>query len=144
MRCFLVCVLFSFTVSVGAQNIYQSPYSIYDLGLINDRMSTLNRGMAGTGIGVRDPYNLNYKNPASLGSIMSPVSSIFEMGFYIERNNNRTNNFSETGSTGSLSNINYWFKFSPRWASTIGLTPFSSVSYKVNTTRSLEIGRAHV
>src|SRR5687767_896750 len=108
MRCFLFCILFSFTMRVAAQNIYQSPYSIYDLGLINDRASTLNRGMAGTGIGVRDQYNLNYKNPASLGSIMAPVSSIFEMGFYIERNNNRTSNLSESGSIGSLSNINYW------------------------------------
>src|SRR5688572_25355917 len=113
MRYFLGFILFVVTAHARAQNIYQSPYSIYDLGLMADPMSTLNRGMAGTGIAVRDAYNLNYKNPAALGSIMSPVSSIFEMGFYVEHDSHRTEKLSESRSNGSLSNINYWFKLLP-------------------------------
>lgn len=93
--------------------------------------------MGGTGIAVRDGYNLNYVNPASLVSISVPVSSVFEIGFYVERNNYTTNNLSESASNGSLSNINYWFKLSPRWSSMVGLSPFSSVSYEINTTRTL-------
>ena len=93
--------------------------------------------MGGTGIAVRDGFNLNYVNPASYGSIASPVSSVFEMGFYVEHNDYRTTDLSESRTNGSLSNINYWFKFLPQWSSTVGLTPFSSVSYKINTTRSL-------
>ena len=93
--------------------------------------------MGGTGIAVRDGFNLNYQNPASYGSIASPVSSVFEMGFYVEQNNYRTADLSESRTNGSLSNINYWFKFLPQWSSMVGLTPFSTVSYKINTTRSL-------
>src|SRR5688572_12546658 len=137
MRYFLVFLFLSLSDLVPAQNVYNSPYSIYGLGIRNYRMSTLNRGMGGTGIAVRDAFNLNYINPASYGSIASPVSSIFEMGFYVEHNRYYTAELSESKTNGSLSNINYWFKFSPRWSSTVGLTPFSSVSYKINTTRSL-------
>lgn len=131
--------LLFFLVSVGclAQNIFSSPYSIYGLGIINNRLSTLNRGMGGTGIAVRDGYNLSYANPASYGSISSPISSVFEIGFYVEANNFQTNELSESSSNGSLSNINYWFKLSPKWSSIVGLSPFSSVSYKINTTRTL-------
>ena len=100
-------------------------------------MSALNRGMGGTGIGVRDGFNLNFTNPASYGSIISPVTSVFEMGFYIGHDRYTTEALSESRTNGGLSNINYWFKFLPQWSSTVGLTPFSSVSYKVNTMRSL-------
>jgi hypothetical protein len=137
MKYFLILLFLSYGVVAFAQNIYNSPYSIYGLGIINYRMSTLNRGMGGTGIAVRDGLNLNYLNPASYGSIESPVSSVFEMGFYVEHNDYRTVNLSEARTNGSLSNINYWFKFLPQWSSTVGLTPFSSVSYTINTTRRL-------
>ncbi len=100
-------------------------------------MSTLNRGMGGTGIAVRDEFNLNFVNPASYGSIASTMSNAFEMGFYVEHDNYQTHERSESKTSGGLTNINYWFKFSPRWSSTIGLSPFSNVSYKINTTRSL-------
>lgn len=120
-----------------SQNIYSSPYSVYGPGIINNRLSTLNRGMGGAGIAVRDGFNLNYVNPASYTSIAAPLTSIFEMGLYIQRDGYTTNQLTESKTNGNLTNINYWFKPSTRWASIAGLTPFSSVSYKINSTRSL-------
>src|SRR5678816_2321609 len=102
--------------------------------MINQKMSTLNRGMGGTGIAVRDGFNLNYQNPASYGSIASPVSSVFEMGFYVEQNNYHTVDLSESRTNGSLSNINYWFKFLPQWSSMVGLTPFSYTHLRAHVT----------
>lgn len=93
--------------------------------------------MGGTGIAVRDEFNLSYVNPASYTSIRSPISSIYEMGMYVENNRYRTNELSESKTNGGLTNINYWFKFSPKWSSTVGLSPFASVSYKINTQRNL-------
>lgn len=124
-------------MNIVGQNIYSSPYSIYGLGIINNRLSTLNRGMGGAGIAVRDAFDLNYLNPASYGAISSPVSSIFEMGFYVEHDNYKTHKLSESKINGSLTNLNYWFKLSPKWSSIVGLSPFSSASYKINATRSL-------
>src|SRR3989337_2043493 len=126
-----------YSSSVLAQNIFNSPYSIYGLGIVNKRMSTMNRGMGGTGIAVRDEFNLNYVNPASYGSIVSPINSIYEMGFYVESNRYKTNELTELKTNGSLSNLNYWFKLKPGWSSTVGLSPFSSVSYNINIPRNL-------
>jgi hypothetical protein len=137
MKYFFALLLWVICIAGQTQNLFSSPYSVYGLGMINNRLSTLNRGMGGTGIAVRDGYNLSYVNPASLGSIASPVSSVFEIGFYVEQSNYKSNELSESVSNGSLSNINYWFKLSPRWSSMVGLSPFSSVSYKINTTRIL-------
>src|SRR5688500_16958332 len=142
MRYILICSFISVQGYVLGQNIFNSPYSIYGLGIMNERLSTLNRGMGGAGIAVRDEFNLNYVNPASYGAIQSPVSSIYEMGFYVENNNYKTNELSESKSNGSLTNINYWFKFKPYWSSMVGLSPFSSVSYKIATTQSLGSGSA--
>jgi hypothetical protein len=140
MRYILICSFILVQGKLLGQNIFNSPYSIYGLGIMNERLSTLNRGMGGTGIAVRDEFNLNYTNPASYGSIQSPVSSIYEMGFYIENNNYKTKELNESKSNGSLTNINYWFKFKPYWSSMVGLSPFSSVSYKITTTRNLGSG----
>ena len=102
MKYFLTFLLLGGGGKLLAQNIYNSPYSIYSFGMVNQKMSTLNRGMGGTGVAVRDGFNLNYQNPASYGSISSPVSSVFEMGFYVEHNNYRTAKLSESKTNGSL------------------------------------------
>src|SRR5688572_22391164 len=102
MRYHFTIIFFFMLQASIAQNIFNSPYSVYGLGIMNARMSTLNRGMGGTGIAVRDGFNLSYVNPASYGSIQSPVSSIYEMGFYIENNSYRTSELSESKSNGSL------------------------------------------
>lgn len=120
-----------------AQNIYSSPYSVYGLGMPLTRTSAMNRGMAGTGIGIQDEFNLNHANPASYGSIMSPVTHLYEIGFYMESNRLQTSKMSDSRSTGGLSNISSWFKFKPRWAATVGLSPYSSVSYNISTQRAL-------
>ena len=137
MRYILVGLFAIIYSSVLAQNIFNSPYSIYGLGIVHKRMSTMNRGMGGTGIAVRDEFNLNYVNPASYGSIVSPINSIYEMGFYVESNRYKTNELTELKTNGSLSNLNYWFKLKPSWSSTVGLSPFSSVSYNINIPRNL-------
>lgn len=122
-------------ITVQAQNIYSSPYSVNGIGLIHERMSSLNRAMGGTGIGVQDEFNLNYMNPASLGGITSPISHIYETGFFVESNRYRTSTQSESKSTGGLNNLNAWFKISPRWNSTLGITPYSSMSYNITTAK---------
>lgn len=122
-----------------AQNFFNSPYSVYGLGILNERTSSLNRGMGGTGIGVQDERNLNHMNPASYTSITFPVSHIYEVGAYLESNRYRTLESSESKFNGGISNINYWFKFKPWLSSTIGLSPFSSVSYDITTQKDLTI-----
>ncbi len=120
-----------------SQNIYNSPYSVYGLGMLNKKTSSLNRGMAGTGIAVQDEYNLNHVNPASYGAITTPISHIFEIGLYVESNRFQRTGQSDSKSNGGITGLNYWFKFNKWWSATAGLSPFSTMSYKISQKRDL-------
>lgn len=120
-----------------AQATYHSPYSAYGIGTIMSRSSSLNRGMALTGIGLQDTANVNHINPASYASIGKPFSKIFEIGTYAERNTYETTSTRDSKSAGGLTNLSYWFKFSPKWSCVLGLNPFSGMSYNIGTTREL-------
>jgi hypothetical protein len=132
---FLGCTI----VTAVAQGSYNSLYSFYGIGFINGKSSSLNRSLSGTGIGIQDEHNLNFVNPASYGAIVSPISHIYEVGTYVEASRFETTELSESKTTGGLSNLSYWFKFSPRWAAVAGLSPYSNVSYNIRTVRDLGI-----
>jgi hypothetical protein len=135
---YLFLLTFLFTSQYAAsQNIYSSPYSVYGLGMLNDRTTSFNRAMAGTGIAIQDGSNLNATNPASYGSIGSPISHIFEAGLYIEANQYTTSKASESKTIGGMSDLIYWFKFKPRWSSAFGMAPYSSVAYNIVTQKDL-------
>ncbi|HEY3403282.1 MAG TPA: hypothetical protein VGK59_07850 [Ohtaekwangia sp.] len=125
--------------AASSQNISSSPYSVFGIGMMNGRSSSLTRSLGGTGIGVQSEYNLNPINPASYGSIVSPISHIYEIGLNVETNRYQTSDRSDSKTAGGLSNINYWFKFKPWWSASLGLAPFSSVSYDIQTSRNLGV-----
>jgi hypothetical protein len=136
-----IVLLISLSASeLSAQNIFNAPYSVYGIGMIHERQSSLNSSMGGTGIGVQDPFNLNHANPASYGAIQQPINHIYEIGFYTESNRFKTNSSNESRSAGGLTHLNYWFRFKPWWSATAGLSPYSSVSYNITTKRELGSG----
>lgn len=117
-----------------AQTISYSPYSYYGIGILKERTSAQNRALSETGIGLRDYFNLNNLNPASYTSIQG-VTQITEMGMFYEAGQLQTSKETKPAGSGNITSINLWFRFSKKWASTIGLTPFSVVNYNVFTTR---------
>lgn len=126
--------------SAAAQQMFSSPYSVYGVGLLNDHSSSFNRGLGGTGIAVQDDNNLNHQNPASYGSIKSPVSHVFETGLYFESNRLQTKASSESKTNGGLASLSYWFKFNRWWSTAVGIAPFSTVSYNIGLTQTLALG----
>lgn len=139
LSCILMLLVFCPLLSRG-QNTFTSPYSVYGIGLINNRSASLSRSMAGTGIAVQSNDNINVANPAAYVSVLPPISHIFETGVYVESNGYSTENVSERKTNGGLSNLNYWFKFKPWWGSMLGLSPFSSVSYNIISQKDLGSG----
>lgn len=119
--------------SVG-QTISYSPYSAYGVGILKEKTSALNRGMAETGIAVRDNFNLNALNPASYTSIQT-VTQISEFGLYLEKDKLSSTKTTQTSSIGNLTAINLWFRATKWWGSTIGITPYSAVNYNIAATK---------
>lgn len=93
--------------------------------------------MAETGIGLRDNFNLNNLNPASYTSI-EIATQITELGLFVEKDQLSTSEETQRSISGSLTAINMWFRFSKKWASTVGLAPFSVVNYDILSTRNLD------
>ena len=56
-----------------------SPYSQYGLGVLGDQSQGFNRGMNGTGIGMRQGTLVNTLNPASYSAVDS-LSMLFDVG----------------------------------------------------------------
>lgn len=120
-----------------SQTISSSPYSVYGIGIMNGRNSSLTRSMGGTGIAVQSETNLNPVNPASYTSIQYPISHVYEVGINLESNRYQTTDRTDSKTSGGLNNLNYWFRFKPWWSASAGLAPFSSVSYDIEAKRNL-------
>lgn len=133
----LAIIILITTTKLSAQNTASSPYSVYGAGIINEKSTFATRSLAGTGIGLQDEFNINPLNPASYVWIKSPISHIYEFSISLERNLYRTTAMNTTQSNGGLNNINYWFKFKPWWAGTIGISPYSTVSYDIKSAKTL-------
>ncbi len=128
----------------SAQDISGSVYSVYGIGDLKWKGSALNRVMGGTGIGVRDIYNLNIANPAAYTAIAAPVSKLFEFGGYSENNTFSTSATSTNYKAGTISSLNYWFKFSKKFAGVLGMAPLSSSSYNVTSNQAISAGASLV
>lgn len=117
---------------------------MYGIGSLKKRTSALNRSLSETGIALRDPFDINNLNPAAYTSIQG-VTQIFELGVYYEKNNIRTTDLSQSYKSGNMNALNLWFRYSKRWAGTIGLSPYSNINYDITTTETLvEGGRSSV
>jgi hypothetical protein len=117
--------------------ITSSPYSVFGLGTIEESSLGVNKAMGGTGIAFMSGHGLNVQNPASYDGIDSLVT-IFELGLF-----GRYTSYKSSNSEQSLfdSNIRYasmGFRPSSRWATSFGITPYSTIGYKINVDLPVE------
>lgn len=133
----LIFVSFILSIPSKAQSIAGSAYTVYGIGDLVPRQSALNKGLGGSGIGLRSNLFINLQNPASYTSITGPISQIFEMGALVEFDQYKTSGSQESNSSGGISNLNFWFRFSPKWAATFGFSPYSKTDYDITTQRNL-------
>jgi hypothetical protein len=136
VRKICVVALLCLSISGAAQSVSYSPYSVYGVGSIRERTSSYNRSLGGSGAALRDPGSLNLLNPASYTAI-TMGTQLTEIGMLMERDQIQTTEDAHQSSTGGLSQINMWFRMRPRWASVIGLSPYSSVNYSIRSTKVL-------
>lgn len=96
----------------------------------------MNRSMGGSGFALRDPMNLNNLNPAAYTSIQL-ATQVTETGIFVEGDRYRNATQTTTFTTASLTNVNFWVRFSKRWAGSVGMSPLSSVNYNITSGRGI-------
>lgn len=65
---------------------------------------------------------------------------MFEIGTYYETNRVQTTDLSEVYTSANLNALNMWFRFSKKWATLVGLSPYSTMNYNIVTTGNLSSG----
>ncbi len=123
-------ILLLCTASVKAQHGLNSIYSAYGIGDLESRDYSRNFGLGSTGIGRRHSGYLNELNPASY-SALPPQNFMFDVSLKAQQINYSGNNISQNAGDINFKRLALGFKAAKWWGIGAGITPFSSIDYKL-------------
>jgi long-subunit fatty acid transport protein len=124
-------------MEIFAQHNVNSPYTMFGIGYIETGGFGRNKAMGGAGISLPSEYSLNNLNPAS-------YSSIDSLHFFLETGINAIySKFAYRSQTQKKLNANFsylalGFRMNRRWATSIGLAPYSNIGYNIDTWKQIE------
>lgn len=122
----------------GGNDIYtNSPYSRIGIGDIAPIGNLRNIGMGGTGVSLGNAQFINSMNPALLINNRvrryDSLLTIFDASVFGQVRRVSNANASERSGNIGFNSFAYAFPVSKRWTTSIGLNPFSHVSYSIFT-----------
>ncbi|RPH29956.1 MAG: hypothetical protein EHM93_16520 [Bacteroidales bacterium] len=130
-RTFLTSALIIVSIFAQAQSINTySPYSRYGVGQIPTRGFAGTKGMGGISQAVRNPYGINYLNPASY-STQDSMSFILDFGFETGATRYESQDQSTKNGFGGIHHIAISFPVTKWWGASLGLVPYSQVGYQI-------------
>ncbi|NMM47524.1 hypothetical protein [Marinigracilibium pacificum] len=127
--CF-ICWLCAFVAH--GQQYRSSVYSGFGIGEIKYPSTSYFKSMGGTSIGVTSKYHVNLDNPAAntyLGG--ESFQNQFDIGFYINNRELKSEEISGSLTDGGLAYVNFWTRFNSKWTGMVGITPISLMGYDV-------------
>lgn len=138
-----IIVMFNFLQTSKGQNTNAgSPYSRFGLGDMQPNTFAINRGMAGLGVAMQSPFNLNPVNPAA-NSLLNRTA--IEVGIGGTVHYLRTSNAHATRSNANLTNFSLGFPIiKNKWGGGILLMPVSTLGYEIQNTVNNNLGSSHI
>jgi hypothetical protein len=131
----IFCFVIGATILVRGQAA-RTPFSSFGIGEYYGSALAHNQGMAGVGISNPQYRYLNNQNPALL--IFNRLTT-FEAGYVGEIRKLRNASTKEKNGSGNLNYLLIGFPIIPgKWTSSFGITPYSSVNYKLVYTQGIE------
>ena len=127
---------FIYPTLIKAQ-VKNSVYSMFGVGKISDNTYGMNHAFGGTGIAFQSGRSINYCNPASYLGIASNSINL-ELGINTILNRVQNSNTTQTDTDVNFSYCSWSIAFSDRWAVVLGITPYSSIDYHINSTDQVE------
>lgn len=137
---FLGSVLF-FSLAASAQ--HNTPYSRFGLGTDLSTSFGVSKGFGQLGSAFKHPFNMNYTNPASYSKLKLTT---FETSVFFNRANiDVAGDSSHITEDASMDYLSLGFPVTDFWGTSIGLIPFSKVSYDIqNTAVDPEFGESQL
>jgi hypothetical protein len=122
--------------NVLAQTGSNNPYSMYGIGDIRPLGFGRQAAMGGAGIAMPSDITLNNANPASYYAIDSLTFRV-ETGFDSKYSQLTSGSQHQSNTNVNLSCLVIGFRNTSWWANSIGLLPYSSSGYDINTISSI-------
>ncbi len=116
-----------------------SIYSAYGLGDLQPRGNGQIESLGGAGIGVSSTYFLNLTNPASYSSLSTQLNMFFDFGVQASSLSMASGEEVNHHRAGGLSHLSLWLRFTRNWSNTIGLHPYSTIGYSIQSDRYSDI-----
>jgi hypothetical protein len=132
----LLFLLLCGTLTLSGQVRIASPYSRFGLGDLSDINNAWNLSMGQLSYAMRDPFHVNFGNPASYTAFDS-LSFVFDGGFSTEFVDLTTSTQSASRTYATVGYLNFGMPVTRWWKSQIGLIPFSDVGYNLGTVTQL-------
>ncbi len=136
-RYFIGFLVLLFALNISAQQRTHLPYSIFGVGELNPKGLSRNLGMGKTGIANSSAHYLNNLNPASYHDLDS-ISFFFDFGIGTDIVKYETSFDTQHGYDFNIKDIAMGFKMAKNWTGGFGITPFSTVGYKITSTKNVE------
>ena len=130
-KVYIACILLSLVfVSGFAQNEISNPYSKYGIGLLTNISPGPMDAMGKVGYAMQDPYQINFKNPASYVAFDS-LSFIADVAFGIYSSTLKTSELSQKYTFGRPEYITIGLPVTKHWRTSAGVLPFSNLGYSI-------------
>lgn len=123
--------------AIGQNVMTSSPYSMFGIGEITTGLHGQNSAMGGVAYGSRSLLFINTGNPAGLVGLDS-CKLITEVSGFAKYESYKSNKNSNDAFTGNVSSFMMGGRIMPRWYTSVGLTPYSSVGYYFQSTKDVE------
>jgi len=127
---FFLLLMLLFVPDVKAQNSTSSPFSIFGIGEIETRDFGRTAGMGNVGIGFQSENFLNRRNPSGLTGI-DTLRFIFDVSAAVKFSEFLTSSRSQRTFDFNFKNLAVGVRLSKRWTSSVGLSPYSNVGYRL-------------
>ena len=108
-----------------------SVYSRFGIGDIERNGFGYSRAMGNIAFGLRNNNQINYLNPASY-TAQDTNSFIIDFGFVGKRTNHQTNTQDYQSNILNIDHVAIGFPVTRWWKTSIGITPFSKIGYRIN------------
>lgn len=120
-------------LGLHAQNVQNTPYSRFGIGELNAAFTPSLSAMGSVSAGVYNPYIVNYNNPASY-AFGFRQRFIMQTGLSHITNEMKTAQATQRTNASNISHFVIGFPVSSWWGASIGILPYSSVSYAFSDT----------
>ncbi|SFG66155.1 hypothetical protein [Pontibacter chinhatensis] len=119
-----------------AQLIGNTPYSRYGMGEVNEIYGSIRgAGMAGAGISAGNSFQPNTANPALL--YYNSITN-FDFSGAGQFKTVKSQYASQRDGNANLYNLSLAIPISRRWSTAVGLRPFTTINYEINSSSEVE------